>query len=71
MLQKTGSIFGFFTITPLSCCFSVRCGHALQVLDTKVGEIRSSAYHSWSYRFGSTYDCWIITGSEGEPIVLR
>ncbi|XP_078131910.1 low-density lipoprotein receptor-related protein 10 isoform X2 [Sander vitreus] len=52
-----------FTIT-------ARCGHSLQVLDSKVGEITSSAYHSWSYRFGSTYDCWIIEGSEGEPIVL-
>uniref|UniRef100_A0A3B4TRM9 Low density lipoprotein receptor-related protein 10 n=1 Tax=Seriola dumerili TaxID=41447 RepID=A0A3B4TRM9_SERDU len=41
-----------------------------QVLDSKVGEIRSSAYHSWSYRFGSTYDCWVIKGLEGEPVVL-
>lgn len=49
---------------------SARCGHSLQVLDSKVGEIRSSAYHSWSYRFGATYDCWIIKGSEGEPVVL-
>ncbi|XP_035469150.2 low-density lipoprotein receptor-related protein 10 [Scophthalmus maximus] len=49
---------------------SVRCGHSLQVLDSKVGEIRSSAYHSWSYRFGSTYDCWVIKGSEEEPVVL-
>nr|XP_046237247.1 low-density lipoprotein receptor-related protein 10 [Scatophagus argus] len=49
---------------------SARCGHSLQVLDSKVGEIRSSAYHSWSYRFGSTYDCWIIKGLEGEPIIL-
>ncbi|XP_047458361.1 low-density lipoprotein receptor-related protein 10 isoform X2 [Mugil cephalus] len=47
-----------------------RCGHSPEVLDTKVGEIRSSAYHSWSYRFGSTYDCWVIKGSEEEPIVL-
>uniref|UniRef100_A0A3B4WJX9 Low density lipoprotein receptor-related protein 10 n=1 Tax=Seriola lalandi dorsalis TaxID=1841481 RepID=A0A3B4WJX9_SERLL len=46
------------------------CGHSLQVLDGKVGEIRSSAYHSWSYRFGSTYDCWVIKGLEGEPVVL-
>ncbi|XP_073331039.1 low-density lipoprotein receptor-related protein 10 [Pagrus major] len=63
-----------FTITACShfepALCSARCGHALQVLDTKVGEIRSSAYHSWSYRFGSTYDCWVIKGSEGEPIVL-
>lgn len=53
---------------PASC--SARCGHSLQVLDGKAGEIRSSAYHSWSYRFGSIYDCWIIKGSEGEPVVL-
>ncbi|KAM9837034.1 low-density lipoprotein receptor-related protein 10 [Aulostomus maculatus] len=46
------------------------CGRSVQVLDSKVGEIRSSAYHSWSYRFGATYDCWIIKGSEGEPVVL-
>lgn len=63
-----------FTITACSrfepALCSARCGHALQVLDSKVGEIRSSAYHSWSYRFGATYDCWIIKGSEGEPIVL-
>ncbi|KAF1380689.1 hypothetical protein PFLUV_G00166480 [Perca fluviatilis] len=63
-----------FTITACSrfkpALCSARCGHSLQVLDSKVGEITSSAYHSWSYRFGSTYDCWIIEGSEGEPIVL-
>ncbi|XP_054457417.1 low-density lipoprotein receptor-related protein 10 [Anoplopoma fimbria] len=63
-----------FTITACSrfepALCSSRCGHSLQVLDSKVGEIRSSAYHSWSYRFGSTYDCWIIKGSEEEPIVL-
>ncbi|XP_029942463.1 low-density lipoprotein receptor-related protein 10 [Salarias fasciatus] len=47
-----------------------RCGHSLQVLDSPVGEIRSSAYHSWSYRFGSTYDCWVIKGPEDEPVVL-
>lgn len=63
-----------FTITvcshfELSLC-AARCGHSFQVLDSKVGEIRSSAYSSWSYRFGPTYDCWIIKGSEGEPIVL-
>ncbi|XP_041841725.1 low-density lipoprotein receptor-related protein 10 [Melanotaenia boesemani] len=46
------------------------CGHLPQVIDSKVGEIRSSAYHSWSYRFGSTYDCWVIKGSDKEPIVL-
>ncbi|XP_032366172.1 low-density lipoprotein receptor-related protein 12, partial [Etheostoma spectabile] len=63
-----------FTVTacshfkPVFC--SAHCGHSLQVLDSDVGEITSSAYHSWSYRFGSTYDCWIIKGSEGEPIVL-
>ncbi|XP_018536703.1 low-density lipoprotein receptor-related protein 10 [Lates calcarifer] len=49
---------------------SAHCGHSLQVLDNQVGEIRSSAYHSWSYRFGPTYDCWIIKGVEGEPVVL-
>lgn len=47
-----------------------RCGHSLQFLDNPVGEIRSSAYHSWSYRFGSTYDCWVIKGSEDQPVVL-
>lgn len=47
-----------------------RCGHLLQVLDSKEGEIRSSAYHSWSYRFGSNYDCWVIQGLEGETITL-
>ncbi|XP_029382726.1 low-density lipoprotein receptor-related protein 10 [Echeneis naucrates] len=63
-----------FTLTVCSCLepalCSARCGHSLQVLDSQEGEIRSSAYHSWSYRFGSTYDCWIIKGSEGEPVVL-
>lgn len=49
---------------------SARCGHSLQVLDSRVGEIRSSAYHSWSYHFGPTNDCWIIKGLEGVPIVL-
>ncbi|XP_017288694.1 low-density lipoprotein receptor-related protein 10 isoform X2 [Kryptolebias marmoratus] len=53
---------------PASC--SARCGHSPQVLDSRVGEIRSSAYYSWSYRFGSAYDCWVIKGSEDEPIVL-
>ncbi|XP_040887006.1 low-density lipoprotein receptor-related protein 10 [Toxotes jaculatrix] len=63
-----------FTLTacrhfePAVC--SAHCGHSPQVLDSNVGEIRSSAYHSWSYRFGSTYDCWIIKGLEGEPVVL-
>ncbi|TKS92946.1 Low-density lipoprotein receptor-related protein 10 [Collichthys lucidus] len=52
-----------FTVT-------VRCGHSFQVLESKVGQIRSSAYYSWSYRFGSSYDCWVIKGSEGEPVVL-
>ncbi|KAM9717509.1 LOW QUALITY PROTEIN: low-density lipoprotein receptor-related protein 10 [Menidia menidia] len=50
-------------------CFA-HCGHQPQVLDSRVGEITSSAYHSWSYRFGSTYDCWVIKGSEEEPITL-
>lgn len=36
-----------------------------------MGEIRSSAYRSWSYSFGPAYDCWFIKGSEDEPIVLR
>nr|XP_019951352.1 PREDICTED: low-density lipoprotein receptor-related protein 10 [Paralichthys olivaceus] len=49
---------------------SARCGRSLQVFDDAVGEIMSSAYHSWSYHFGSTFDCWIIRGLEGEPIVL-
>ncbi|XP_028992139.1 low-density lipoprotein receptor-related protein 10 [Betta splendens] len=49
---------------------AVRCGHTLPVLDSKVGEIKSSSYYSWSYSFGSTYDCWIIKGMEGEPIVF-
>lgn len=55
------------------CCFeftSARCSRSLQVEDSKVGEITSSAYHSYSYRYGSTYDCWVIQGSEDEPIVL-
>ncbi|KAK2899870.1 low-density lipoprotein receptor-related protein 10 [Channa argus] len=63
-----------FTVTACShlefALCSAHCGDFLQVLDSKVGEIRSSAYHSWSYRFGSTYDCWVIKGLEGEPIVL-
>ncbi|XP_068164029.1 low-density lipoprotein receptor-related protein 10 [Antennarius striatus] len=63
-----------FIITACRCfnpnLTSGRCGNSYQVLDNKVGEIRSSAYHSWSYRFGSTNDCWIIMGLEGEPIVL-
>ncbi|KAG7241577.1 hypothetical protein INR49_025497 [Caranx melampygus] len=63
-----------FTLTACSrldpALSSAHCGHSPQVLDSQVGEIRSSAYHSWSYRFGSTYDCWIIKGSEGEPVVL-
>ncbi|KAM4612218.1 low-density lipoprotein receptor-related protein 10 [Polymixia lowei] len=63
-----------FCIIVGSCCKSAfcaaHCGHIFQVLDHKQGEIRSSAYHSWSYRFGYTYDCWVIKGPEGEPIVL-
>ncbi|KAM6909445.1 low-density lipoprotein receptor-related protein 10, partial [Xenentodon cancila] len=51
-------------------CFSAHCGNSPQVFDSKVGEIRSSAYHSWSYRFGSSNDCWIIKGLEDEPVVL-
>ncbi|KAM3590972.1 uncharacterized protein V6R79_019862 [Siganus canaliculatus] len=62
-----------FTLTVCSHCkpglSSARCLNP-QVLDSKVGEIRSSAYHSWSYHFGQTYDCWIIRGVEGEPVVL-
>ncbi|XP_036002245.1 low-density lipoprotein receptor-related protein 10 isoform X1 [Fundulus heteroclitus] len=63
-----------FSITACSLfepvdCFA-HCGHAPQVVDSKVGEIRSSAYHSWSYRFGYISDCWVIKGSEDEPIVL-
>lgn len=57
------------------CCFeftlsSAHCSRYLQVTDNQVGEITSSAYHSYSYRYGSTYDCWIIKGSDKEPIVL-
>ncbi|XP_040036998.2 low-density lipoprotein receptor-related protein 10 [Gasterosteus aculeatus] len=63
-----------FTITACSrlepALCTARCGHSLQVMDNKVGEIRSSAYHTWSYRFGSSSDCWVIKGSEDEPIVL-
>ncbi|KAM4714331.1 low-density lipoprotein receptor-related protein 10 isoform 1-T3 [Anableps anableps] len=63
-----------FSITASShfepaACFT-QCGHGSQVIDSKVGEIRSSAYHSWSYHFGFIYDCWVIKGSEDEPIVL-
>ncbi|XP_077356423.1 low-density lipoprotein receptor-related protein 10 [Festucalex cinctus] len=46
------------------------CGHPPQVFDSEVGEIRSSAYHTYSYRFGSTYDCWTIQGPVGIPVVL-
>ncbi|XP_033465972.1 low-density lipoprotein receptor-related protein 10 [Epinephelus lanceolatus] len=72
-MTVTYNLFAVLVVTiaafePALC--SARCGHSLQVLDGKVGEIRSSAYHSWSYRFGPTYDCWIIKGAEGEPIVL-
>ncbi|XP_059891455.1 low-density lipoprotein receptor-related protein 10 [Gadus macrocephalus] len=49
---------------------SARCGHAPQILDGKQGDITSSSYHNWSYRFGSIYDCWIIQGNEDEPIIL-
>ncbi|KAK1890517.1 Low-density lipoprotein receptor-related protein 10 [Dissostichus eleginoides] len=47
-----------------------KCGGSLQVLDSKEGEISSSTYRSWSFHYGSLYDCWIIKGSEEEPIVL-
>ncbi|XP_049581486.1 low-density lipoprotein receptor-related protein 10 [Syngnathus scovelli] len=50
--------------------FFEHCGHSSQVLDSDVGEIRSSAYHTYSYHFGATYDCWTIKGSVGEPVVL-
>ncbi|KAF3837150.1 hypothetical protein F7725_004614 [Dissostichus mawsoni] len=39
-------------------------------MDSKEGEISSSTYRSWSFHYGSLYDCWIIKGSEEEPIVL-
>ncbi|KAJ3585028.1 hypothetical protein NHX12_013751 [Muraenolepis orangiensis] len=55
-------------VKPATC--SVRCSHAPQVLSGRQGEVTSSAYHSWSYRFGSNYDCWIIEGSEDEPVVI-
>ncbi|KAI4808820.1 hypothetical protein KUCAC02_000864 [Chaenocephalus aceratus] len=47
-----------------------KCGGSLQVLDSKEGEISSSTYRSWSFHYGSLYDCWVIKGSEEEPIVL-
>uniref|UniRef100_A0A3Q3X455 CUB domain-containing protein n=1 Tax=Mola mola TaxID=94237 RepID=A0A3Q3X455_MOLML len=51
-----------------------RCGHYLQVLDSKVGEIRSSAYNSWSFAQFSTRcrkESVSIKSSEGgEPVVL-
>uniref|UniRef100_A0A8C6WUP7 Low density lipoprotein receptor-related protein 10 n=1 Tax=Neogobius melanostomus TaxID=47308 RepID=A0A8C6WUP7_9GOBI len=28
------------------------------------------SYHSYSYRYGPTYDCWVIKGSDKEPLVL-
>ncbi|XP_030609128.1 low-density lipoprotein receptor-related protein 10 [Archocentrus centrarchus] len=63
-----------FSITAWSCygpaLCAPHCGRSLQVLDEKIGVIRSSAYHSWSYRFGTIYDCWTITGPEDEPIIL-
>ncbi|XP_034020488.1 low-density lipoprotein receptor-related protein 10 [Thalassophryne amazonica] len=62
------SVVAWSCFKPALC--SARCGRSLQVLDSKWGEIRSSAYHSWSNRFVSTSDCWIIKGSEGEPIIL-
>lgn len=70
----TLSALMIFCITACSCfdpsdCFP-QCGHGSQVIDSKVGEIRSSAYHSWSYRFGHIDDCWVIKGSDDEPIVL-
>ncbi|XP_030018004.1 low-density lipoprotein receptor-related protein 10 [Sphaeramia orbicularis] len=57
------------------CCFevvvcTVHCGRSIQVADGRVGEIQSSAYHSYSYHYGPTNDCWVIKGSEDEPIVL-
>uniref|UniRef100_A0A3P9KE73 LDL receptor related protein 10 n=1 Tax=Oryzias latipes TaxID=8090 RepID=A0A3P9KE73_ORYLA len=50
---------------------SAHCGTSPQVLDSNMGEIRSSSYHTWYYRFGSICDCWVIKGSENEPIVFR
>ncbi|XP_053715624.1 low-density lipoprotein receptor-related protein 10 [Synchiropus splendidus] len=47
-----------------------RCGHSLQVIDIQEGEIQSSTYSSWSYRFGPTNDCWIIKGSDEEPVTI-
>ncbi|KAM9424994.1 low-density lipoprotein receptor-related protein 10 [Pholidichthys leucotaenia] len=64
-------VFCIIALSPLKTALcSSHCGHSLQVLEDQVGEIRSSAYHSWSYHFGTTYDCWIIKGLEDEPIVL-
>nr|XP_061810805.1 low-density lipoprotein receptor-related protein 10-like [Nerophis lumbriciformis] len=64
-------LFFFAACCRLRLAFCLdHCGHSLQVLDSDVGEIRSSTYHTYSYRFGSTYDCWLIKGSVGEPVVL-
>ncbi|KAK7909622.1 hypothetical protein WMY93_014306 [Mugilogobius chulae] len=70
------SIFVVLIFSILSCCCfeftrsSARCGRNPQVTENQVGEITSSAYHSYSYRYGSTYDCWIIKGLENQPIVI-
>ncbi|CAL1590805.1 unnamed protein product [Knipowitschia caucasica] len=70
------SIFAVLIFSILSCCCferslsSARCSRYLQVTDNQVGEITSSAYHSYSYRYGATYDCWLIKGLENQPIVL-
>ncbi|PWA28833.1 hypothetical protein CCH79_00012889 [Gambusia affinis] len=66
--NKRGPQHAFSHFEPASCF--TQCGRGSQVIDSKVGEIRSSAYHSWSYHFGVIYDCWVIKGSEDEPIVL-
>ncbi|XP_061664751.1 low-density lipoprotein receptor-related protein 10 isoform X2 [Syngnathoides biaculeatus] len=53
----------------LVLCFD-HCGHPQPVLSSDVGEIRSSAYRTYAYRFGATNDCWTIEGSTGEPVIL-
>uniref|UniRef100_H3D8K0 Low density lipoprotein receptor-related protein 10 n=1 Tax=Tetraodon nigroviridis TaxID=99883 RepID=H3D8K0_TETNG len=66
----TAALFPGLLTSPKRIFPSVICGRSPQVLESRDGEIRSSSYYSWSYRYGSCYDCWIIKGSEGEPVVL-
>ncbi|KAF6728251.1 Low-density lipoprotein receptor-related protein 10 [Oryzias melastigma] len=65
-------VFSITAYSHLESPFCVaHCGASPQVLDSDTGEIRSSSYNTWTYRFGSVCDCWVIKGSENEPIVLR